>query len=321
MKKISFVLISVFYLLLSTNAMSLPKCTGTYGSLLSFAWTNCYGKAELKDGATYEGEFYNEKAHGQGIYIFSNGDRVEGEFNNGVAHGFAIMTLANGNVYEGNFSNGNMNGKGTYKFSNGDIYEGDISNGNLTGVGTYKFSNGDIYTGDISNGLIQGKGRYTFKNGEVYEGIFEGGQFVEEAKIDQEENNKKVSVKSNEVIFKNCKLSPNYSSDTIISIDMDKKIIKVSSQKENSIEYYDIKTIYGDLLVSSGAKFVTGISDNELKQLNSVIFSEFKIDLDQNIVSQTWDVLDGNSKMHKYFRDMIKSGKKERYVSSKCTKV
>ena len=296
-EKVFFALIPIFYLLLSNNAMSLPKCTGTYGSLLSFAWTNCYGKAEFKDGASYEGEFYNEKAHGQGIYIFSNGDRVEGEFNNGVAHGFAIMTLADGSIYEGDFSNGNMNG-----------------------AGTYKFSNGDVYTGEIRNGLMQGEGRYTFKNGEVYEGIFEDGQFIKEAKIDQDENNKEVSVKSNEIVFTDCKLSPNYSPDTMISIDMKKKIIKVSSKKDNSIEYYDIKTIYGDLIVSSEVKFVTGISDNELKQLNNVIFSEFKIDLDQNIVSQTWDVLEGNSKMHKFFRDMIKSGKKERYVSSKCIK-
>ena len=78
MKKLLSIL--VLCLLNLNTANALPQCQGTYGSLLSWAWTNCYGKAVFDNGASYEGEFYNEKAHGNGIYIFSNGDRVEGEF-------------------------------------------------------------------------------------------------------------------------------------------------------------------------------------------------------------------------------------------------
>ena len=98
--------IVVLGLLLSGNANALPKCQGTYGSLLSWAWTNCYGKAIFDNGGSYEGEFYNEKAHGNGIYIFSNGDRVEGEFNNGMPHGWAKMTKADGSKYIGEFYQG-----------------------------------------------------------------------------------------------------------------------------------------------------------------------------------------------------------------------
>ena len=75
MKKVILILVAGLLLWFNT-ASALPKCTGTYGSLLSWAWTNCYGKATFDDGSSYQGEFYNEKAHGKGLYIFSNGDSV-----------------------------------------------------------------------------------------------------------------------------------------------------------------------------------------------------------------------------------------------------
>jgi hypothetical protein len=118
MKKLLGIL--VLGLLWSTELYALPQCTGKYGSLLSFAWTNCYGKANLDDGSIYEGEFYNEKAHGKGVFIFPNGDRVEGEFNNGIVHGWATMIKADGNRYVGEFRSGKFDGEGTYFASNGD---------------------------------------------------------------------------------------------------------------------------------------------------------------------------------------------------------
>ena len=45
--------IIVLGLLWCNTASALPKCTGTYGSLLSWAWTNCYGKATFDDGSSW----------------------------------------------------------------------------------------------------------------------------------------------------------------------------------------------------------------------------------------------------------------------------
>ena len=58
--------------------------------------------------------------------------------------------------------------------------------------------------------------------------------------------------------------------------------------------------------MSSELKHGIGISENDLKQLKQVISTEFKIDL-QSIVSINWVINEGNSEMHKFFRDQLKS--------------
>ena len=293
MKKIS---LYVFLGLLWCNtASALPKCQGTYGSLLSWAWTNCYGKAIFDDGGSYEGEFYNEKAHGKGVYMFSNGDRVEGEFNNGIPHGWATMIKADGNKYVGEFRSGEFDGEGTY-FA----------------------SNGDKYSGEWANGVLHGKVTVTFANGEVNQGIFENGEFVKEVNYSdpKKSNNDNVAI-GNKLIFKDCKLSPNYDPGTNITVDLSKKVIKITEPKGTS-EYYDVKTVYGDLIVSSNIKFATGISDNDLNEIKSILAMELKLDTDNKTVSITWDLLNGSGKMYDFFKKQFKSGKKVRHISSKC---
>ena len=287
--------IMVLGLLWCNVASALPKCTGTYGSILSWAWTNCYGKAIFDDGGSYEGEFYNEKAHGKGVYMFSNGDRVEGEFNNGIPHGWATMIKADGNKYVGEFRSGEFDGEGTY-FA----------------------SNGDKYSGEWANGVLHGKVTVTFANGEVNQGIFENGEFVKEVNYSdpKKSNNDNVAI-GNKLIFKDCKLSPNYDPGTTITVDLSKKTIKIIGADGNS-EYYDVKTVYGDLIVSSNIKFATGISDNDLNEIRSILAMELKLDTDSKTVSITMDLLNGSGEMYDFFKKQFTSGKKERHVSSKC---
>jgi len=296
MKKILGIL--VLGLLLSGNANALPKCQGTYGSLLSWAWTNCYGKAIFDNGGSYEGEFYNEKAHGNGIYIFSNGDRVEGEFNNGMPHGWAKMIKADGSKYIGEFYRGEFHGEGTYWHSDGVKMEGEFKNGNIDGHVTA-----------------------TKTNGEVRYAIFKNGEFVKEVnysdpKKSNNDNNDNVAIGS-KLIFKDCKLSPNYDPGTTITVDLSQKVIKIT-EPEGTSEYYDVKTVYGDLIVSSNIKFASGISDNDLNAIKSILAMELKLDTGNKTVAITWDLLNGSGKMYNFFKKQFKSGKKERFVSSKC---
>jgi len=290
-----FLTILVLSLLWCNTASALPKCTGTYGSLLSWAWTNCYGKAIFDAGGSYEGEFYNEKAHGKGIYIFSNGDRVEGEFNNGLAHGWAKMIKADGSKYIGEFYQGEFHGEGTYWYPDGVKMEGEFKNGDIDGHVTA-----------------------TKANGEVRNAIFKNGEFVKEVNYSdpKKSNNDNVAI-GNKLIFKDCKLSPNYDPGTTITVDLSKKVIKIT-EPEGTSEYYDVKTVYGDLIVSSNIKFATGISDNDLNEIRSILAMELKLDTDNKTISITWDLLNGSGKMYDFFKKQFKSGKKERHISSKC---
>ena len=293
MKKVILILVAGLLLWFNT-ASALPKCTGTYGSLLSWAWTNCYGKTKFDDGGSYEGEFYNEKAHGKGVYMFSNGDRVEGEFNNGIPHGWATMIKADGNKYVGEFRSGEFDGEGTY-FA----------------------SNGDKYSGEWANGVLHGKVTVTFANGEVNQGIFENGEFVKEVNFSDKKSNNDNVVLGNKLIFKDCKLSPNYDPGTTISVDLIKKVIKIT-EPEGTTEYYDVKTVYGDLIVSSNIKFILGISDDDLNTIKGFLALELKLDTDSKTVSITTELLNGSGKMYDFFKKQFKSGKIERHVSSKC---
>ena len=290
--------IVVLGLLWCSNANALPKCQGTYGSLLSWAWTNCYGKAIFDDGGSYEGEFYNEKAHGNGIFIFSNGDRVEGEFNNGIPHGWAKMTRTDGSKYIGEFYKGEFHGEGTYWYPDGVKMEGEFKNGNIDGHVTA-----------------------TKTNGEVRYAIFKNGEFVKEVnysdpKKNNNDNNDNVAIGS-KLIFKDCKLSPNYDPGTTITVDLSQKVIKIT-EPEGTSEYYDVKTVYGDLIVSSNIKFASGISDDDLNAIKSILAMELKLDTGNKTVAITWDLLNGSGKMYNFFKKQFKTGKKERFVSSKC---
>ena len=54
---------------------------------------------------------------------------------------------------------------------------------------------------------------------------------------------------------------------TTITVDLSQKVIKIT-EPEGTSEYYDVKTVYGDLIVSSNIKFASGISDNRVLYLS-----------------------------------------------------
>ena len=201
--------------------------------------------------------------------------------------------------------------------SDGSKYIGEFYQGEFHGEGTYWYPDGVKMEGEFKNGNIDGHVTATKANGEVGYAIFKNGEFVKEVNFSDKKSNNDNVVLGNKLIFKDCKLSPNYDPGTTITVNLDKKIIKIT-EPDDAIEYYDIKTVYGDLIVSSNIKFATGISDNDLNEIRSILAMELKLDTDKKIVAITWDLLNGSGKMYNYFKKQFKSGKKERYVSSKC---
>ena len=65
-----------------------------------------YAESVKFDASTYEGEVKKGKAHGVGIFTFSDGSTYEGKVKSNKIHGKGKYTDAQGKVYEGKFKYG-----------------------------------------------------------------------------------------------------------------------------------------------------------------------------------------------------------------------
>jgi hypothetical protein len=132
----------------------------------------------------YVGEVLNSQRHGQGTYIWGNGNEFIGEWQKGnIVKG--TYNFANGDVFVGEFYDNEKTsinwrkdqedvsiktGNGTRTLENG-VYTGDWKDGLQHGQGTFRFENG-VYTGDWKDGMRHGQGTLTTENGVIYTGGF-----------------------------------------------------------------------------------------------------------------------------------------------------
>lgn len=77
------------------------------------------------DKSTSVGEFFRGQRHGHGIRTFANSDVYDGEFLNDKRHGQGTFLL-NGDKYTGAFVDGNFHGRGTLEFGGGK-YDGQFA--------------------------------------------------------------------------------------------------------------------------------------------------------------------------------------------------
>jgi hypothetical protein len=70
-----------------------------------------YAESLKFDASTYEGEVKKGKAHGVGVFTFSDGSTYEGKVKNNKIHGKGKYTDAQGKVYEGKFRYGSFKTK------------------------------------------------------------------------------------------------------------------------------------------------------------------------------------------------------------------
>ena len=127
-------------------------------------------------GNLYEGDFKDDKKEGKGIYYWNNGNKYVGDFINDKFEGKGILYYNNGNKYEGDYKSGKKEGKGIYYYNNGYRYEGDFKNNNIEGKGIYYYNNGNRYEGDFLNNKFEGNGILYYKNGKVIKGIWKNGK-------------------------------------------------------------------------------------------------------------------------------------------------
>jgi uncharacterized caspase-like protein len=139
--------------------------------------TNLHGRGEyIAKSFRYEGEFTDGVKHGQGIYIWDNGNRYEGPFSEDRPNGLGKYFFSNGDAYTGEVKAGALTGRGIYVTKAGDTLEGTFVDAKLHGVGTYRYASGDRYEGEVVQGKLQGKGRYFTKDGDRIEAPFRDGR-------------------------------------------------------------------------------------------------------------------------------------------------
>jgi len=68
------------------------------------------GSCKWADGSSYEGDWYANVRHGNGVYITSNGTKYEGQWVNDKKHGNGRLAMPNGDTIESTWINDRLNG-------------------------------------------------------------------------------------------------------------------------------------------------------------------------------------------------------------------
>jgi hypothetical protein len=130
------------------------------------------GTLTYVDGGKYVGAWENNMRNGEGVNIWKNGDEYEGGWKNSKKHGQGRFTYANGGEYVGDWANDMKNGHGVSTWPNGDRYEGNWKNNTKHGSGIMYYADGGSYKGEWTGNLRHGQGLNKWSNGEKYDGTW-----------------------------------------------------------------------------------------------------------------------------------------------------
>ena len=123
------------------------------------------------------------------------------------------------------------------------------------------------------------------------------------------------------IIFKDCSLEPNYGSDAVFTIDLDKQTIKVNDtyEFEKRVRNFDIQKFYGNIITSSNIKNSTDTPLGGLEFLTQYIIDEVIFDLEKKTATANFtkktNISEGLSSM---LDIKEKVGKLKWNVSSTC---
>ena len=141
----------------------------------------------LQNGMTYEGEWSNGRANGQGVVTDANGTRQEGEWRDGVPYRIQGKSVfPDGTIEVGTWNyDGTLCG-GTINWPDGRQYKGDWK---LTdnapelpdGEGEMTFPDGSKYAGQFHDGTMDGLGKMTYPDGKVVLGVWKHDKFMSPA--------------------------------------------------------------------------------------------------------------------------------------------
>jgi hypothetical protein len=134
-------------------------------------------KGEDQITTAYEGDWVNGLKEGYGTQTYPDGSRYLGQFEAGMIHGDGSYIYQNGDVYSGSWNKGKKEGFGTYLFKENDSsFKGKWENGNIL-EGCWIHKDGTVWDGTFAGGRPCGYGTFSFKNGNV-----QSGEYIEQNK-------------------------------------------------------------------------------------------------------------------------------------------
>ena len=127
----------------------------------------------------YEGQWVNDRFHGQGSMYWGDGNEYVGKWKDGKMDGQGTMTYAYGSKrkYVGQWKDGMCHGQGTMTYAHGEKYVGQWKDGLCHGQGTFTSPNGKKYVGQWRDGQPYGKGTMYYAPGQVW--IKATGYFID----------------------------------------------------------------------------------------------------------------------------------------------
>ncbi len=105
----------------------------------------------------YDGNFSDGKFSGNGILRYPK-VKIEGEFRNNKPHGNGKMTYNNGQAITGFFSDGQPPSSGRIDYPNGETYVGQLVKNQPEGKGQSTAADGTVYSGEFRAGKPEGEG-------------------------------------------------------------------------------------------------------------------------------------------------------------------
>eukprot|EP00420_Gonyaulax_spinifera_P030891 CAMPEP_0197880474 /NCGR_PEP_ID=MMETSP1439-20131203/8270_1 /TAXON_ID=66791 /ORGANISM="Gonyaulax spinifera, Strain CCMP409" /LENGTH=391 /DNA_ID=CAMNT_0043500029 /DNA_START=51 /DNA_END=1226 /DNA_ORIENTATION=- len=129
-------------------------------------------------GASYNGEWSDNRKSGYGVQVYPSGEKYEGQWGNGLRNGEGTQWVPVGKVgklrklYVGGWKDDRRHGRGTCFFKNGEFFQGCWNHGQMHGQGTLRYENGDLYIGEWHDGKRSGQGTLNKANGDCYEGYW-----------------------------------------------------------------------------------------------------------------------------------------------------
>ena len=131
-------------------------------------------------GASYQGEWKDDKKSGFGTATNADGTKYEGEWKHNKYDGkgtFYVKKRKNYvRQYIGMWRNGKRDGEGTYYYSEHEVYSGEWMNNKRCGNGRLDYANGDYYLGQWNSDMQNGIGSHFHKNGNVFIGYWIDGK-------------------------------------------------------------------------------------------------------------------------------------------------
>jgi len=152
--------------------------TGTQGCIEGNC-VNGVGKSVYMSG-TYTGQFKDGAPLGEGVFLFTNGDRYEGYSENFKKEKYGTYHYHTGDRYVGEWKGDRRDGYGIYYYSSGDRYVGQWKDDVKKGEGVYHYANGSRHEGAFEMDKPHGKGVFSTRDGSVKKGYWVYGTYAGE---------------------------------------------------------------------------------------------------------------------------------------------